>query len=88
MPKRKPKAKAKSAPRSKFLAWYTAQFGPRVYSGEFSKLTDRELHEVIDTGRRAEYELRMRQRWDDRKRVAGYAWFGSTAHTAGAQHSE
>lgn len=69
-------AKAK-APRSRFLAWFKLQAGPREYSGEFAGMPDSELQAAIDLGHRAEHELRCRQAWDERKQFAQYGWFAS-----------
>lgn len=67
------KAKTKAVP-SKFAAWWRLQAGPRQYSGEFAKLDDAALVEVIDAGHRAAYEYQRRVRWDERKTYALYAW--------------
>ena len=58
---------------SEFQAWFIDQHGPRLSSG-MSSHSDRELNDMVRSGRSAERVLARRERWDEKQQSALYAW--------------
>lgn len=81
-------AKAKKSRASRFGAWFTLQYGPRKYSGEFSNLNDAELQDLIDQGHRADREMARRHKWDERKQHALYAWCARDSESPSVRQGE
>jgi hypothetical protein len=53
-----------------FAEWFEAQHGKRG-NGTSS---DKELRDMARSGRAAEEELQQREKWDNMRRAALYAW--------------
>lgn len=62
--------------KSKFDIWFENQFGKRrscIYGG-YEKLSDNQLLDKIEEGKRAAHTLRLRELWDKKYQSARYAY--------------
>jgi hypothetical protein len=58
--------------KSHFLDWFVQQHGPRERL--FAHLSDDDLREFIEDGKRAAAILYHREVWDEKRTSALYAW--------------
>lgn len=65
--------------KSEFLKWFTAQHGARERDG-LPGHTDVQLQAMVNAGKEAERLLSSRERWDERRQSALYAWTARDAH--------